>query len=212
MTRKVMWHLVWIYNAELFFILKDKHMTYSTLNFKLRTLASALAVTALLAACNDNTQTANNSTATPDSSGTNATATPDSAAMAKAKAKRGRATVSMKADDQSVKMSKDNMGYYNRTETAPAYNGSLDSYITDHIEYPQDAIDNNVEGTVYVQFGVDENGNISHVSTLGKKIGYGLEDEAVKVVSNMPKWTPGQVKGKNVKTWRTLPITYKIDS
>ena len=58
---------------------------------------------------------------------------------------------------------------------------------------------------------VDENGNILNVSTVGNKIGHGLEEEAVRVVSKMAKWTPGQVKGKNVKTCRTLPINYKLE-
>ena len=62
-----------------------------------------------------------------------------------------------------------------------------------------------------IQFGVDENGTISNVSTTGNKIGHGLEEEAIRVVSKMPKWTAGQVKGKNVKTWRTLPISYRLE-
>ena len=96
-------------------------------------------------------------------------------------------------------MATDNTGYYNYAEVAPAYNGgqgAIESYINNNIEYPEEAIDNGIEGTVNVQFGIDENGNISNVKTLGNKIGYGLEEEAVKVISNMPKWTPGIVKGK----------------
>ena len=80
----------------------------------------------------------------------------------------------MEADKAAAKMEKDKTGYYNRTEVAPAYPGgqnSMEQYISNNIEYPQDAIDNNVEGIVYVKFGVDENGNISNVSTIGNKIG-----------------------------------------
>jgi protein TonB len=185
-------------------------MNFSKLSFKLPGLVAALTITTLITACNDNTGTANNSTTVPDSSTKDMAG--NSSPMPAKPVRKGKATASMKSDDQTVKMEKDRMGYYNRTEVAPAYNGSLESYIDNNIEYPQEAVDNNVEGTVYVRFGVDENGNISHVSTLGKKIGYGLEEEAVKAVSNMPKWTPGQVKGKTVRTWRTLPITYKIES
>jgi TonB family protein len=64
---------------------------------------------------------------------------------------------------------------------------------------------------VNVHFLVDEKGNISNVTTVGNKVGYGLDEEAVRVVSKMPKWNPGQVKGKNVKTWRTLPIMYRLE-
>ena len=184
-------------------------MNFSKLSLKIRGIATALTITTFMAACNDNTQTANNSTTPPDST-INDMASANTPAPKPAK--KGKITASMKADDQAVKMEKDKMGYYNRTEVVPSFYGSLENYINDHIEYPQEAIDNNAEGTVYVQFGVNEDGTISNVSTVGKKIGYGLEDEAVKVISDMPKWSPGQVKGKVVKTWRTLPITYKIES
>ena len=112
-------------------------------------------------------------------------------------------------------MEVDKQGYYNRTEVLPAYKGgqsALENYIMNNIEYPQEAIDNNIEGTVSIHFAVDEQGNISNVKAMGNKLGYGLEEEAVRVVSKMPKWSPGQVKGKNVKTWRTLPITYRLES
>jgi len=109
----------------------------------------------------------------------------------------------------------DKTGIYNYTEVLPAFAGgesALESYIVNNIEYPQEAIDNNIEGIVNVRFAVDEKGNVSNVSTVGEKIGYGLEEKAIKVVSEMPKWTPGQVKGKNVKTWRTLPINYRLEA
>ena len=117
-------------------------------------------------------------------------------------------------DSKEEKITKDKQGIYNRTEVAPAFSGgdaALENYIVTTIEYPQEAIDNNAEGIVNVRFAVDEKGNISNVSTVGQKIGYGLEEEAMKVVTDMPKWKPGQVKGKNVKTWRTLPINYRLE-
>ncbi len=119
------------------------------------------------------------------------------------------------ADDNTAqKIEKDKQGFYTRTEIAPEYTGgqgAIENYIVNNIEYPQQAIDNNAEGVVQVRFAVDEKGNVSNVSTLGNKIGYGLEEEAMRIVTNMPKWTPGKVKGKNVKTWRTLPINYRLE-
>lgn len=75
---------------------------------------------------------------------------------------------------------------------------------------PQIAIDDNKEGTVNVQFIVDENGNVTNAKLIGNNLGDGLGDEAVRVISKMPKSEPGKVKGKNVKTRLTLPVTYKI--
>ena len=179
-------------------------------------------LTAFIIACND--EAGKNSTATntdssviTDSSNLNSPATATDTSkkntVVTTKKKRGKVSVKMNAE-ANAKVEKDKAGYYVNSEVMPAYNGgqaALENYITNNIEYPQQAIDNNAEGTVSVHFLVDEKGNISNVTTIGNKIGYGLEDEAIRVVSKMPQWTPGKVKGKNVKTWRTLPITYKFE-
>jgi protein TonB len=130
------------------------------------------------------------------------------------KGRSGRVTVATTTENRSSAMKADNMGYYNYAETSPSYNGgqnAISNYINNNIEYPQDAIDNGAEGTVYVRFGVDENGNITNVKTTGSKIGYGLEEEAIRAVKNMSKWNPGQLKGKPVKVWVDLPITFRIE-
>jgi periplasmic protein TonB len=169
-----------------------------------------------MVACNnesgkDSTNTTGNENKTPDSA---ASTNPSTATTPKKKTGKVSTSVSATAE-ANAKVEKDKMGYYTNTDVLPAYGGgqdALQTYISNNIEYPQDAIDNNAEGTVNVQFVVDEHGNVSNVKTVGNKIGYGLEEEAIKVVSQMPKWTPGQVKGKYVKTWRTLPIMYRLES
>jgi len=180
---------------------------------------AAMAICIFVSACNNEAE--NNSSSTPangaDSAGSASAAnlTGDASGTVATKKKKGKVSAAMLEADANVKIEKDGMGYYNRTEVLPAYkggHGALEDYINNNIEYPQDAIDNNMEGTVSVQFGIDEQGNVSNVKTIGNKIGYGLEEAAVKVVSNMSKWTAGQVKGKNVKTWRVLPITYRLES
>lgn len=177
---------------------------------KMTRLSLAICTSAILfISCNDD-KSANNSTTDNTEVDTVAKAP---VTVTKAK-KSGKAKAAVAADDTKLKMEKDKQGYYNRTEVAPAFNGgdaAIENFVTNNIEYPQDAIDNNVEGTVIVQFGVDENGNVSNVSTVGNKLGHGLEEEAIRVVNKMPKWKPGQVKGKNVKVWRTLPINYRLE-
>lgn len=198
-------------------------MKFNQLKTSIQAMATVFGFSLIMVACNNNDESANNSTtatgeSTADSMSAAKTSNPDSAGRtagggSTAAAKRkGRASAAMKSDDATVKIEKDKMGIYTRAEVSPNYGGNLESYIQDNIQYPQDAIDNNVEGTVQVQFAVDENGKVTNVSTLGNKLGYGLEEEAIKVVSAMPKWTPGQVKGKKVKTWRTLPIVYQLES
>ena len=197
---------------ETIFSFKSKIMKFNSL--KLFRNGIAIIAACSFIACGN--ESGNNSTKAESEkaadSGTNNSTNQTAGVTVK---KRGKvsADMNMKAD-VTVKMRKDEQGYYNYTEVLPAYNGgqdALESYIQTNIEYPQDAIDNNVEGTVNVQFAVDEEGNITNIRTIGNKIGYGLEEESVKVVNRMPKWIPGKVNGKVVKTWRVLPITYRLE-
>ena len=185
-------------------------MSFNQLNSMIIKCLIVSASVFFLLGCNDEKSA---SYSTPNASETDTTTSTDPPPVV-SKKKSGKVSTSMSAEDAKAKMVKDKMGFYNRTEDLPAYNGgqsAMENYINNTIQYPQDAIDNNVEGVINVQFGVDESGNISNVSTVGNKFGYGLEEEAIRVVSNMPKWTPGKVKGKNVKTWRTLPINYRLE-
>ena len=169
--------------------------------------AGALLVTIFLSACNDS----NNSS----KSDKNEVAAKDTTTSVTKTKKKGRVSADISADNKETKVTKDKDGVYTKPEVMPAYPGSndaLSSYINTNLVYPEQAIDNNVEGTVHVQFVVDKNGNISDVKTVGNKLGYGLDEEAVTVVSKLPKWTPGKVNGKNVKTRLTIPITYKLES
>ena len=121
---------------------------------------------------------------------------------------------SLKMMNMQDKMEADKEGIYNRAEIMPAYPGgenSLRTYIENHITYPQNALDNSKEGTVKISFAVDEQGRIYSPAVISPKLGYGLEEEAIRVVKQMPKWIPGQIKGSSVKTRFTLPISYKIE-
>jgi protein TonB len=60
-----------------------------------------------------------------------------------------------------------------------------------------------------VQFIVDKEGNISDVKALTNQ-GYGMEDEAVRVIKKGPNWTPAQQNGRYVKAYRKQPITFVV--
>lgn len=117
------------------------------------------------------------------------------------------------AQYNKLAMEMDKEGIYSRTEIKPSYPGgetALAKFIQGHIEYPDRALDEGVEGTVEVMFAVDENGKVYTPFVKGNRQGYGLDEEATKVVSQMPRWNPGQIKGKNVKSYYTLPISFQI--
>jgi protein TonB len=65
--------------------------------------------------------------------------------------------------------------------------------------------------TVWVQFIVDKEGNISDVKALSNH-GFGMEDEAVKVIKKGPKWVPALQNGRNVKAYRKQPITFVVSA
>jgi protein TonB len=158
----------------------------------------------------DNDTTMNNVPMNDSTSATVPGSASDKTSTAK---KKGKITIGKMSEKRTANMKPDKDGVYEMTDVRPMYPGgqeALENYVNNNIEYQQPAIEENTEGTVNVQFVVDENGKVTNVGTIGKELGNGLDQEAVRVISNMPKWTPGKVKGKNVKTRVVLPIAYKI--
>jgi len=125
--------------------------------------------------------------------------------------KKRRVSVGTMATKNSSAMKPDKNGVYDMTEIRPQFPGgqsALDDYVNNNIDL-QGSFDDNIGGTVDVQFVIDENGKVKDAKAIGNRLGNGLDEAAVQVVSNMPNWTPGKVKGKNVKTRVVLPISYQ---
>ncbi len=130
------------------------------------------------------------------------------------KARKGKVTI-LPADarSKSTTMEMDKEGFYANTEVLPAYPGgqkALERFFEDNIVYPVAAEENSTEGTVKMTFAVDENGKVYNPIVMGNKIGDGIEEEALRVFTKMPTWTPGRIKGKNVKTRYTLPVRFQL--
>ena len=102
---------------------------------------------------------------------------------------------------------------YRVSEVMPQYPGGPNEmmrYIQENIKYPQSAKDNKIEGRVYVSFVVEKDGSITNAAVI-RGIDKECDAEALRVVSSMPKWNPGQQDGKNVRTQFTIPIIYKFN-
>ena len=102
---------------------------------------------------------------------------------------------------------------YRVTEVMPEYPGGPNEmmrYIQENIKYPQSAIDNKIEGRVFVTFVVEKDGSITNAAVM-RGIDKECDAEALRVVSSMPKWNPGQHKGEVVRTQFTIPIIYKFN-
>ena len=98
-------------------------------------------------------------------------------------------------------------------EKQPSFPGGQDGYrkfLLDNIKYPEEAMKKAVMGTVYITFIVEKDGAVTDVKIL-RGIGAGCDEEAVRVVKMMPKWNPGEFKGKPVAVQFNLPIKFKLD-
>jgi len=91
----------------------------------------------------------------------------------------------------------------------PGGDAKLFEYLGKNIKYPAMARENGITGTVYVTFVVESSGEISDVKLL-RGIKGGCDEEAMRVVKNMPSWKPGRQNGKNVRVQFNLPVRFKL--
>ena len=82
-------------------------------------------------------------------------------------------------------------------------------FLSENVKYPVQAKKTGLEGRVYVEFEVSELGEISNVKIL-RGIGGGCDEEAIRVVSSMPKWIPAKKDEKNVASKMTLPLNFVL--
>ena len=95
-------------------------------------------------------------------------------------------------------------------EQMPAFRGSLNQFLSREIRYPDIAKENGIQGTVVIQFLVNEKGQISNPHIL-KDIGGGCGEEALRVVRSMPEWLPGKQRGVPVKVQMNLPVKFHLE-
>ncbi|GAB2948846.1 hypothetical protein GCM10027048_12230 [Hymenobacter coalescens] len=82
-------------------------------------------------------------------------------------------------------------------------------YLRRNMHYPARALRDQVEGKVYVAFTVSATGDIVDVEVI-KGLGSGTDEEALRVVRNMPRWQAGEQNGHPVAVRYTLPITFRF--
>jgi periplasmic protein TonB len=96
----------------------------------------------------------------------------------------------------------------NVVEVMPSFN-NLPAFLQKNLRYPEMAKEQNIQGKVYINFVVDEEGKIIN-ATVVKGIGYGCDEEALRVVKLIPKGTPGYMGGKAVKVSFVQAISFKL--
>lgn len=97
-------------------------------------------------------------------------------------------------------------------EKMPEFPGGIAAmmnYFGKSIRYPLAAREQNIQGRVFLNFVVEKDGSISNVVVL-RGIGGGCDEEAVRVVQEMPKWNPGLQNGKAVRVSFNLPVRFGL--
>ena len=115
-------------------------------------------------------------------------------------------------ETDSAKPKKSNI--FTVVEEMPQYPGGeqeLLKHIATNLKYPVEAQKAKEEGRVYIRFTVTENGDVED-PTIMRSVYPSLDNEAKRIISSMPKWTPGKQKGKNVSVYYVIPIQFKLGS
>jgi periplasmic protein TonB len=94
----------------------------------------------------------------------------------------------------------------------PGGAGAWLRYLNKNLRYPDDAVNNEIQGTVVVQFIVDKEGNVSDVHAQSGPEQGGLREEAERVIKKSGKWTPAIQNGRQVKSYKRQPIVFKLES
>lgn len=103
------------------------------------------------------------------------------------------------------------LAYAEEMPQFPGEEGAFQKYLQENIVYPKSAVIAGKQGTVYVSFVVMNDGRIDSVKLeRGIMNAPELGEEAIRVISAMPNWTPGKMNGKPVKIKMTVPIRFEL--
>ena len=98
-------------------------------------------------------------------------------------------------------------------EKMPSFEGgdqnTFSRWVQSTLKYPPIALDNGVEGKVRVQFVVEKDGSVSHV-TVVRGVDKELDAAAVKKIESSPKWTPGMNSGRSVRVYINMTVSFQI--
>jgi protein TonB len=85
----------------------------------------------------------------------------------------------------------------------------LNEFIRENLVYPEKALKMNIQGRVYISFVVEKDGSLTNLEIL-KGIGYGCDEEVLRLVKSMPKWIPGYEEGEVKRFQYYLPAEFKL--
>ena len=127
-------------------------------------------------------------------------------------AERARLQAELAAELQKEAEAEDPNKIYDKVEVMPEYPGGAAAfmrYLAQNVKYPTVAQENGTQGIVVVQFVVDADGSVTNAHVITSVDPY-LDEEALRVIKSMPRWTPGKLNGKPVRVKYTTPIKFRL--
>lgn len=115
-------------------------------------------------------------------------------------------------EDKSAPMDADTDQVFQVVEVDPEFPGGMEAlikYLSENIKYPEQAKKDKIQGKVYISFVVEKDGSVADAKVL-RGIGGGCDEEALRVVNAMPKWTPGKQRNTPVRVQFNLPVAFKL--
>lgn len=91
----------------------------------------------------------------------------------------------------------------------PGSYAALHKYLRDKMRYPQEALDEDLQGLVILRFAVEKDGSIGEVQ-IKKSLSFECDREAIRVVKSLPRFIPAKVNGVPVRKWITIPLRFII--
>ena len=102
---------------------------------------------------------------------------------------------------------------YISLSSPPLYSGGmekLNAFLESSIKYPISALDNEIQGLVKVNFTVEKDGSLSNIKT-DRKLGFGIDEEAVRVLKLTKKWNPAIQDGKAIRVAYSIPVKFTFE-
>ena len=96
-----------------------------------------------------------------------------------------------------------------KSERRKCFQEQIQKHIIKNFRYPEIAQEMGIQGRVFVQFMIGKDGNISGIRTRGPD--KNLEKEANRIISKLPKMTPGKQRGRPVRVPFSIPVTFKLN-
>ena len=102
---------------------------------------------------------------------------------------------------------------FTKTEIEAEYPGgdvAWMRFLTKNLRYPNEAISDEIQAVVYIQFIVDKDGKVSDIIAVSGPTNGGLRQEGIRLIKLSGKWMPAMQNGRQVKAYKKVPFTFKL--